>query len=62
MNRLRAGIKVVAIKAPGFGDNRKANLQDLAVLTGGQVVSDDLGTKLENCDASVLGTCKKVSY
>merc|ERR1719502_1574390 len=61
LNKLRGGVKIAAVKAPGFGDNRKANLQDLAVLTGGQVVSEELGIKLENCDFSVLGSCKKVS-
>ena len=60
VNKLRGGVKIAAVKAPGFGDNRKANLQDLAVLTGGQVVSEELGIKLENCDFSVLGSCKKV--
>jgi len=61
VNKLRGGVKIAAVKAPGFGDNRKANLQDLAVLTGGQVVSDELGVKLENCDFGVLGTCKKMT-
>ena len=55
MNKLRAGVKVCAVKAPGFGDNRKANLQDIAILTGGQVISEDLGLKLENVDLSMLG-------
>mmetsp|Transcript_18650 Transcript_18650/g.40888 ORF Transcript_18650/g.40888 Transcript_18650/m.40888 type:complete len:572 (-) Transcript_18650:657-2372(-) len=61
MNKLRAGVKVCAVKAPGFGDNRKANLQDIAVLTGGTVVSEDLGMKLETMDLSLLGSAKKVS-
>ncbi|KAI7835624.1 hypothetical protein COHA_010481 [Chlorella ohadii] len=61
VNKLRAGVKVCAVKAPGFGDNRKANLQDIAVLTGGTVVSEDLGFKLEKVDASMLGTAKKVA-
>jgi len=59
LNKLR-GLPVVAVKAPGFGDNRKNNLQDLAVLTGGTVVSDELGLKLENFDPSWLGKAKKV--
>jgi len=61
VNKLRAGIKVCAVKAPGFGDNRKATLQDIAVLTGGQVVSDDVGLKLENVTTAHLGSCAKVS-
>jgi chaperonin GroEL len=50
------GIKVCAVKAPGFGDNRKATLQDVAVLTGGQVVSEDIGLKIENVTEDMLGT------
>lgn len=61
LNKLRAGIKVCAIKAPGFGENRKANLQDLAALTGGEVITDELGMNLEKVDLSMLGTCKKVT-
>eukprot|EP00887_Chlorella_sp_A99_P004323 scaffold15.g4323.t1 len=61
VNKLRAGVKVCAVKAPGFGDNRKANLQDIAVLTGGQVISEDLGFKLERTDLSLLGSAKKVA-
>ncbi|XP_060180204.1 chaperonin CPN60, mitochondrial [Lycium barbarum] len=61
LNKLRAGIKVCAIKAPGFGENRKANLQDLAILTGGQVVTEELGLNIENMDFEMLGTCKKVA-
>merc|ERR1719421_1553744 len=61
VNKLRGGIKICAIKAPGFGDNRKANLQDLAVLTGGQVISEDVGLKLENVTDEMLGTCGKIS-
>merc|ERR1719460_1786352 len=61
VNKLRAGIKVCAVKAPGFGDNRKATLQDLAVLTGAQVVSEDVGLKLENVTEEMLGTAKKVT-
>ncbi|KAF3486237.1 hypothetical protein F2Q69_00053548 [Brassica cretica] len=59
LNKLRAGIKVCAIKAPGFGENRKANLQDLAALTGGEVITDELGMNLENVDLGMLGTCKR---
>lgn len=61
MNKLRAGVKVCAVKAPGFGENRKANLQDMAVLTGGTVVSEDIGLKLENVDLSMLGQAKKIT-
>ncbi|CAN6871512.1 unnamed protein product, partial [Brassica oleracea] len=61
LNKLRAGIKVCAIKAPGFGENRKANLQDLAALTGGEVITDELGMNLENVDLGMLGTCKRVT-
>ena len=61
VNKLRAGLKVCAVKAPGFGENRKANLQDIAVLTGGQVVSEELGYKLETVGLDMLGQCKKVT-
>ena len=61
VNRLRGGLKVAAVKAPGFGDRRKAMLQDIAILTGGQVISDDLGMKLENVGLDMLGRAKKVS-
>jgi chaperonin GroEL len=61
VNKLRGGLKIAAVKAPGFGDRRKAMLQDLAVLTGGQVISDDLGMKLENVTIDMLGKAKKVS-
>ncbi|MBV0891613.1 chaperonin GroEL [Paracoccus sp. Z118] len=61
VNRLRGGLKVAAVKAPGFGDRRKAMLQDLAILTGGQVISEDLGMKLENVGIDMLGSAKKVS-
>ncbi len=61
VNKLRGGLKVAAVKAPGFGDRRKAMLQDLATLTGGQMVSEDLGIKLENVGLDMLGTCKRVS-
>jgi len=60
VNKLRGGLKVAAVKAPGFGDRRKAMLEDLAVLTGGQVVSEDLGIKLENVTLEMLGRAKKV--
>jgi chaperonin GroEL len=60
VNRLRGGLKVAAVKAPGFGDRRKAMLQDIAVLTGGQAISEDLGIKLENVTLSMLGRAKKV--
>src|SRR5438046_157420 len=60
VNKLRGGLKVAAVKAPGFGDRRKAMLDDLAVLTGGQVISEDLGIKLESVTIDMLGTAKKV--
>jgi chaperonin GroEL len=60
VNRLRAGLKVAAVKAPGFGDRRKAMLEDIATLTGGQVISEDLGIKLENVTLDMLGTAKRV--
>lgn len=60
VNKLRGGLKVAAVKAPGFGDRRKAMLQDIAVLTGGQVVSEELGIKLENTTLDMLGSCGKV--
>ncbi|TDQ64001.1 chaperonin GroEL [Maritalea mobilis] len=60
VNRLRGGLKVAAVKAPGFGDRRKAMLEDIAVLTGGQVISEDLGIKLESVTLDMLGTAKKV--
>jgi chaperonin GroEL len=61
VNKLRGGLKVAAVKAPGFGDRRKAMLEDLAVVTGGQVISDDLGIKLENVTLDMLGQAKKVT-
>ncbi|MCR9130262.1 MAG: chaperonin GroEL [Alphaproteobacteria bacterium] len=61
VNKLRGGLKIAAVKAPGFGDRRKAMLEDIAVLTGGQVVSEDLGIKLENVTLDMLGTAKKVN-
>ncbi|NJO53743.1 MAG: chaperonin GroEL [Bacteroidales bacterium] len=60
VNKLRGGLKVAAVKAPGFGDRRKAMLEDIAILTGGQVVSEDLGIKLENVNLQMLGRAKKV--
>lgn len=60
VNKLRGGLKVAAVKAPGFGDRRKAMLQDIAILTGGQVISEDLGMKLENVTLDMLGSAKKV--
>ncbi|MBQ7633906.1 MAG: chaperonin GroEL [Alphaproteobacteria bacterium] len=60
VNRIRGGLKVCAVKAPGFGDRRKAILQDIATLTGGQVISEDLGMKLENVTLDMLGTAKRV--
>jgi chaperonin GroEL len=61
VNKLRGGLKVAAVKAPGFGDRRKAMLQDIATLTGGQVISEDLGIKLESVTLDMLGRAKKVS-
>jgi chaperonin GroEL len=61
VNKLRGGLKIAAVKAPGFGDRRKAMLQDIAILTGGQVISEDLGMKLENVGMDMLGQAKKVS-
>jgi chaperonin GroEL len=60
VNKLRGGLKIAAVKAPGFGDRRKAMLQDIAILTGGQVISDDLGMKLESVTLDMLGRAKKV--
>jgi chaperonin GroEL len=61
VNKLRGGLKIAAVKAPGFGDRRKAMLQDIAILTGGQVISDDLGMKLESVTMDMLGKAKKIS-
>ncbi len=61
VNKLRGGLRVAAVKAPGFGDRRKAMLEDLAILTGGQVISEDLGIKLENVSLEMLGRAKKVT-
>nr|WP_213394535.1 chaperonin GroEL [Yoonia sp.] len=61
VNKLRGGLKVTAVKAPGFGDRRKAMLQDIAIVTGGQVISEDLGMKLENVTLDMLGSAKRVT-
>ena len=61
VNKLRGGLKIAAVKAPGFGDRRKAMLQDIAILTGGQVISEDLGMKLESVTMDMLGSAKRVS-
>jgi chaperonin GroEL len=61
VNKLRGGLKVAAVKAPGFGDRRKAMLEDIAILTGGQVISEDLGIKLENVTLDMLGRAKRVA-
>ncbi|WP_026757958.1 chaperonin GroEL [Sediminimonas qiaohouensis] len=61
VNKLRGGLKIAAVKAPGFGDRRKAMLQDIAILTGGQVISEDLGMKLENVTMDMLGSAKKIN-
>ena len=61
VNKLRGGLKVSAVKAPGFGDRRKAMLQDIAILTGGQVISEELGIKLESASMDMLGSAKRVS-
>src|SRR5208337_4562621 len=60
VNKLRGGLKVCAVKAPGFGDRRKAMLEDIATVTGGQVISEDLGIKLENVALNMLGRAKRV--
>merc|ERR1712113_1077184 len=61
VNRLRANLKIAAVKAPGFGDRRKAMLEDIAILTGGQVISEDIGIKLENVTLDMLGKAKSIS-
>src|SRR6202012_6081083 len=61
VNKLRGGLRVAAVKAPGFGDRRKAMLEDIATLTGGQLISEDLGIKLESVTLDMLGKAKKVS-
>ena len=60
VNRLRGGLKVIAVKAPGFGDRRKAMLEDIAILTGGTVLSEEQGYKLENAELEHLGSCDKI--
>ena len=60
INRLRGGLKVAAVKSPGFGDNRRNTMQDIAVATGAQFISDEIGLTLETSDLTVLGTAKKV--
>lgn len=60
VNKLRGGLKVCAVKAPGFGDNRRNTMQDIAVATGGQFISEEIGLKLETSEVSVLGTAKKI--
>ena len=60
VNKLRGGLKVAAVKAPGFGDRRKAMLEDIAILTGGQLICEDLGIKLENVTLDMLGKAKRV--
>ena len=61
VNRLRAGLKICAVKAPGFGDRRKAMLEDIAILTGGTVISEEKGLKLEQATLEMLGTAEKVT-
>lgn len=60
VNKLRGGLRVVAVKAPGFGDNRKNTMQDIAISTGSTLINDEIGLTLENADETCLGTCKKV--
>ena len=60
LNKLRGGLKICAVKAPAFGDNRKAILNDIAILTGGTVISEDVGLTLEKSEPSVLGQCKNI--
>mmetsp|Transcript_10572 Transcript_10572/g.1665 ORF Transcript_10572/g.1665 Transcript_10572/m.1665 type:complete len:108 (-) Transcript_10572:762-1085(-) len=60
LNKLRGGLKIAAVKAPAFGDNRKAILNDIAILTGGTVISEDIGLSLEKSEPTVLGTCKSI--
>ena len=60
VNKLRGTLNVAAVKAPGFGDRRKAMLEDIAILTGGQVITEDLGIKLENVTVNDLGTAKRI--
>jgi chaperonin GroEL len=60
VNKLRGGLKVCAVKSPGFGDNRKNTMQDIAVATGGQFISEEVGLQIENSEITILGTAKKV--
>ena len=60
VNKLRGGLKVCAVKSPGFGDNRRNTMQDIAIATGGQFISEEIGLQLENSDPTVLGTAKKI--
>ena len=60
MNKLRGGLKVCAVKAPGFGDNRKNQMQDIAVATGSQFISEEIGLQIENAEITVMGSAKKV--
>jgi len=60
LNKLRGGLKVCAVKAPAYGDNRKNYLNDIAILTGGTVISEEVGLTLEKADSSVLGKCKEL--
>merc|ERR1712159_819891 len=60
VNKLRGGLKIAAVKAPGFGDRRKSMLEDVAILTGAQLISEDLGIKLENVTLDMLGTAKRI--
>jgi chaperonin GroEL len=60
VNKLRGGLKIAAVKAPGFGDRRKAMLEDIAILTGGELIAEDLGIKLENVTLAQLGRAKRV--
>ena len=60
MNRLRGGLKIAAVKSPGFGDNRRNSMQDIAVATGAQFISEEIGVTLEGADLSVLGQAKKI--
>jgi hypothetical protein len=62
VNKLRGGLKIAAVKAPGFGENRKAALRDIAVLTGAEVVSEELGHKLETVELTMLGTARRVRF
>ena len=60
MNKLRGGLKVCAVKSPGFGDNRKNHIQDIAVATGSQFISEEIGLQIENAEITVMGSAKKV--